>query len=148
MALQAVRHALARLDRGEPADVLTGAIVEACGLGGPSALIDEVYATPDRRYWAERAPVVADLAERGDAAAAGIIDAAADALARIAARVLDRLGLPGPVVLGGGFAVHRPRLQQAVRDRLPGVDVRVLTVDPVIGAARMATALAAADLSN
>jgi glucosamine kinase len=55
--------------------------------------------------------------------------------------VLDRLDLPGPVVLGGGFAVHQPLLQQAVRDRLPGTEVRILAHAPAIGAVRLAAAL-------
>jgi hypothetical protein len=46
------------------------------------------------------------------------------------------------VVLGGGVAVHQPRLQRAVRDRLPDVEVRMLTEAPVTGAVRLAAALA------
>jgi hypothetical protein len=42
-------------------------------------------------------------------------------------------------VLGGGFAVHQPLLRRAVAAHLPGVDVRVLDVDPVAGAVRLAT---------
>jgi N-acetylglucosamine kinase-like BadF-type ATPase len=101
-----------------------------------------VYARQDRRFWAQRAPVVTALAGRRDPAALAILDAAADALAALADRVLDRLDRPGPVVLGGGFAVHQPALQRAVRERLPGTEVRVLTDAPAIGAVRLAAALA------
>jgi hypothetical protein len=73
--------------------------------------------------------------------AAAIVATAADALAMIARRVLDRLDLPGPVVLAGGFAVHEPLVRQAVRDRLAGTEMRVLTHPPAIGAVRLAAAL-------
>jgi len=141
VAIDAVRHALDRMDAGVPADPLTTALLEACDLADRTELIDFVYARQDKRYWAERAAVVTGLAERGDAAAAAIVDVAADALAALATRVLGRLDLPGPVVLGGGFAVHQPLLQRAVRERLGGIELRLLTHAPAVGAVRLATAL-------
>jgi glucosamine kinase len=141
VALDAVRHALDRMDAGAPVDPLTTALLDSCGLAAPDQLIDFVYSRQDRRYWAERAAVVTRLAAQGDPAAAAILGTAADALAALSRRVLDRLHLPGPVVLGGGFAVHQPLLQQAVRDRLAGIEVRVLTHAPALGAVRLAAAL-------
>ncbi|GAA5117422.1 N-acetylglucosamine kinase [Pseudonocardia adelaidensis] len=141
VALDAVRHALDRMDAGAPPDPLTDALVASCGLADRTELIDFVYARQDKRYWAERAAVVTGLAARGDAAASLIVDTAADALAALATRVLGRLDLPGPVVLGGGFAVHQPPLQRSVRQRLAGVEVRVLTHAPAVGAVRLAAAL-------
>ena len=143
VALDAVRHALHAMDRGEPVDALSAAIVADCGIAGRELLVDHVYATPDKRYWARRAGVVAELAERGDPAAERIMDTAAAALATLAGRVLDRLAITGPVVVAGGFATHRPALVAAVQRRLPGVDVDVLTVAPVHGAVRLAEQLAA-----
>jgi N-acetylglucosamine kinase-like BadF-type ATPase len=148
VAIDAVRHALDRMDAGEPADPLTDALLASCDLVDRTELIDFVYVRQDRRYWAERAAVVAELAAQGDPAAAGIVDAAADALAALATRVLGRLDLAGPVVLGGGFAVHQPMLQQAVRERLPGTDVRVLTHAPAVGAVRLAAALTRAEMEK
>jgi N-acetylglucosamine kinase-like BadF-type ATPase len=141
VAIDAVRHALDRMDAGAPVDALTAALLDRCGLTAREQLIDFVYARQDRRYWAERAAVVTALAARGDPAAAAIVAAAADALAAIAQRVLDRLDRPGPVVLGGGFALHQPLLQDAVRERLAGTEVRVLAAAPVTGAVRLAAAL-------
>ncbi|GAA0941081.1 N-acetylglucosamine kinase [Pseudonocardia zijingensis] len=141
VAIDAVRHALDRMDAGVPADPLTTALVADCGLADRTELIDFVYTTQDRRYWAERAAVVVERAAQGDPAATAIVDGAADALAALATRVLGRLDLPGPVVLGGGFAVHQPLLQQAVRDRLGDVDVHLLTHAPAVGALRLAAAL-------
>ncbi|WP_219415213.1 N-acetylglucosamine kinase [Pseudonocardia nigra] len=140
VALDVVRHALDRMDACAPVDALTAALLERCGLTGPEQLIDHVYTTQDRRYWAERAGVVTALAARGDGAACAILGRAADALAALARRVLDRLDRPGPVVLAGGFAVHEPLLQRAIRERLPGTEVRVLTDAPVTGAVRLAAA--------
>ncbi|TQM45596.1 N-acetylglucosamine kinase [Pseudonocardia cypriaca] len=141
VALAAIRHALDRMDAGAPADPLTTALVSDCGLTDRTELIDFFYARQDKRYWAERAAVVIGLAARGDPPASLIIDTAADALAALATRVLDRLDLPGPVVFGGGFAVHQPLLQRAVRERLTGVDVRLLTHAPAVGAVRLAAAI-------
>jgi glucosamine kinase len=144
IALDAVRHALDRMDAGVPADALTAALLERCGLTAREQLIDHVYGTQDRRYWARRAPVVTELAAQGDPAAAAILATAVDALAALATRVLDRLDHPGPVVLGGGFAVHQPALQDAVRQRLAATEVRVLRDEPVVGAVRLADGLATA----
>jgi glucosamine kinase len=143
VAVDTVRHALDRMDTGAPVDALTAALLDRCGLAAPDQLIDHFYATQDRRHWARLAPLVTELAGRGDPTARGIVASAADALAALAQRVLDRLGLTGPVVLGGGFAVHQPALQRAVRERLPGTEVRLLTAEPVTGAVRLAAALLA-----
>ena len=145
VAREAVRHALGRNDRGEPVDALTQALVADCGLARADQLIDHFYGNPDRRYWAGRSRLVAELAADGDAAANAIIDGAAAALAALAAAVRARLGDPGPVVLGGGFAVHQPLLRRTVAAHLPGVDVRVLDVDPVAGAVRLASQLVTED---
>ena len=141
VAVEAVRHALDRMDTGAPVDPLTTTLLDACGLTAREQLIDFFYTRQDRRYWAQHAPLVVTLAGQGDPAACAIVADAADALATIASRVLDRLDRPGPVVLGGGFAVHQPLLQTAVRERLAGTEVRVLTAAPVTGAVRLATAL-------
>jgi glucosamine kinase len=141
VAVDAIRHALDRMDAGLRADPLTAALVTDCGLTDRTELIDFFYARQDKRYWAERAAVVTRLAGQGDPAACVIVDTAADALAALATRVLGRLDLPGPVVLGGGFAVHQPLLQQAVRERLAGIEVRLLSHAPALGAVHLAAAL-------
>ena len=139
VAREAVRHALARHDRGLPHDVVTAALLRSCGLADCDELLDHVYGRPDREYWAARADAVA--AATGDPVAMEILSRAADALAELARCVLDRLELPGPVVLGGGFVVHRPVLQDLLRARLPGVTLHVLRADPVLGALRLARAM-------
>jgi len=79
-----------------------------------------------------------------DPVAADILDRAADALASLAGTVAARLDSTGPVVLGGGFAVHEPALRAAVAARLVEAglpDVRVIPRDPVAGAVRLARRL-------
>ena len=98
---------------------------------------------PSARFWAGHAGVVARLAA-SDPVAAAILGRAADALAHLATTVGGRLGSTGPVVLGGGFAVHEPALRAAVADRLAAAgvaDVRVIPRDPVAGAVRLAQRL-------
>ncbi|OZM76034.1 N-acetylglucosamine kinase [Pseudonocardia sp. MH-G8] len=148
VALDAVRHCLDRMDAGRPVDALGAALLDGIGLAGPHQLIDFVYTRQDRRYWAEQARVVTAVAGQGDTAARTILDAAADALTALAVRVLERLDRPGPVVLGGGFAVHEPLVQDAVRERLAGTEVRALAEPPAAGAVRLAAALPRPDLES
>lgn len=140
--LEAVRHALHTMDRGEPVDALGAAVLDACGLHAREQLIDHVYATPEKRYWASRAGIVTELAARGDAPSRALLAAAAAALAALATTVMTRIGSAGPVVLGGGFALHQPLLVNALRARLPGTAVHVLTTHHVHGAVRLAESLA------
>lgn len=144
IAREAVRHALTALDRNLPPDRLSGRLVEVCGLDRPQQLLDFFYADPGRRGWADRARVVFELAEDGDAASEQIVQEAAAALAEIALVVSERLSLPGPVVMAGGLVVNQPQLQSKVRARLSerGItDVWVLEDEPVLGAVRLAERL-------
>ena len=142
-AREAVRHVLHRADTGAAPDALGAALLDACGVAAPGDLFDLFYARPERAYWAGYAGVVAGLAAT-DPVAADILDRAADALARLAGTVGARLDSTGPVVLGGGFAVHEPALRAAVAARLVEAglpDVRVIPRDPVAGAVRLARRL-------
>lgn len=141
---QAVRHALERVDLDEPADRLSQQLAADCGLQDPADILDHFYAHPERRYWAGRARVVFELAADREPVSAAIVASAADALTHLATSVAFRLGMPGPVVLAGGQAVHQPLLQQAVRERLAarGIDeLEILTAAPVDGAVRLAAEL-------
>ena len=157
-AREAVRHVLRRADAGEEPDALGAALLAATGSADPVALFDLFYARPERGFWAGFAGVVARLADPGttrsagsasdapaaDPAAAAILGHAADALADLAVTVGRRLEMPGPVVLGGGFAVHEPALRAAVTERLAAAgtpDVRLIPRDPVGGAVRLALRL-------
>jgi glucosamine kinase len=140
----AVRHALERVDLGEPADLLSQQLTADCGLQNPAELLEHYYAHPERRFWAGRARIVFELAAEREPVSSAIVTGAGEALAHLATIVGRRLGIDGPVVLAGGQAVHQPLLQRIVRDRLATrgmTDVRVLEGDPVQGAVRLAVAL-------
>jgi N-acetylglucosamine kinase-like BadF-type ATPase len=141
IARAAVRHALGRLDAGLGPDPLATALAADCGLDRPGLLLDHFYAEPARRYWAERSRVVVELAAAGDRAATAVVGSAADALAELVERVSLRLAIAGPVVLAGGVLVHQPLVRRLLAARLAGVgitDLRLLDVDPALGAVRLA----------
>ncbi len=145
VARQAVRHALRLADRGEQPDVLSRRLAADCGLQGPVQLLDHFYATPERRYWAGQAGLVFELAENGDRVCADIVTQAGAALVGLVQTVGGRLGITGPVVLGGGLIVYQPRLQDLVGAGLTKAglgECLVLRRDPVHGAVDLARVLA------
>jgi hypothetical protein len=65
-----------------------------------------------------------------------LLDQAGSDLAALAAQVLRKLGVDGPVILGGGLGMNVAPLQDTFRKHLAtaGVtDVRVLDQEPVFG---------------
>jgi len=142
---QAVRHALAGVDRADPPDQLTLRLTADCGLEQPGQLLDQFFANPERRYWADHSRLVFELACAGDEASRQLVDESATALVGIASEVGAALGMAGPVVLAGGLLVHQPQLQLAVREGLllNGFrDIRVIDRDPAHGALQLARRLA------
>lgn len=144
--IQAVRHALRRMDDGLRPDDMTAELVRACGLDHPRELIHLAYSDADRRYWAGKAPIVFRAAAAGNEAAKSIIDAGIDGVAGMIARVSGNLGVAGPVIVVGGVATHQPAAIEGLRGRLgEGAGVRLLDVDPVVGTIRLAAHYQAAD---
>jgi len=145
VARAAVRHVLARADRGGAPDPLTGALLTAAGVDEPLGLIRHAHSTSGATALARLAPVVFARAVTGDTAATAIVTEAAADLAALAGTVADRLGTDGPVVLSGGQVRHQPVLVDAVRRQLGHrgiVDVRLLDSEPVRGALALAADLA------
>ncbi|NYI66174.1 N-acetylglucosamine kinase [Spelaeicoccus albus] len=141
VVIQAVRHALRRMDAGDEPDEMTAELLRACGLTDPGELIHLAYSDADRRFWAGKAPLVFRAASGGNAAARSIVEAGIDGVAGMIASVSGNLAMPGPVVLVGGVATHQPEAVDGLRERLgAAADVRVLDVDPVIGTIRLAAA--------
>lgn len=136
-----VRRALARLDAGAAPDALDRAALEHCGAARPGELVARFHGRPDRGFWADLSRVAFARAQAGDDDALRLVDRAAQALADLVGVVAHRLGLPGPVVAGGGLAVHQPllgaRLRAAAARRGLG-PVRVLERPPVHGALELA----------
>ncbi|MHA7281547.1 N-acetylglucosamine kinase [Arthrobacter sp. TMS2-4] len=136
VAREAVRRALHRYDTGLAPDALDAAVLDLNGVATPTELIGLFHSGAGRTYWAAQSRAVFDAARDGDPDAAAILDRAAGDLTRLVLDVASVIGMPGPVVLGGGLAMHQPALQQRLRARLADegiTDVVVLREDPVMG---------------
>lgn len=122
------------------------------------ALADAICGELDARDWpairsavygagrsrvASLAPAVAAAANAGDAQAQAILAAAGTELGRLPVLLFGVLGRQLPVAFSGGISKLSPLLHNAVRAALPdGSELRVVDVEPVEAAARMALALA------
>ncbi|MDQ0735657.1 N-acetylglucosamine kinase [Arthrobacter agilis] len=136
VAREAVRRALHRHDVGLRPDTLDAAVLALNGVTTPTELIGLFHSGAGRTYWAAQSRAVFDAAQDGHEDAAAIVDQAAADLTRLILDVASVIGIPGPVVLGGGLAMHQPALQARLRDRLAAADItRVvfLEEDPVKG---------------
>lgn len=136
VAREAVRRALHRHDVGLEPDALDTAVLSLNGVATPTELIGLFHSGAGRTYWAAQSRAVFDAARDGHDDAADILDRAATDLTRLVLDVASVIGVPGPVVLGGGLAMHQPDLQERLRQRLAAADItRVvfLDEDPVMG---------------
>lgn len=134
---EAVRYSLRRMNQGLPVDQLTEALLESCGVDDPNRLIS-LFHSPDtgRRFWAQQARTVVEAAAAGHAASQQLLDQAGGDLAALVAQALRKLGIDGPVILGGGLGMNVVPLQDAFRKHLAAAgitDVRVLDQEPVFG---------------
>lgn len=134
---EAVRYSLRRMNQGLPVDQLTAALLASCGVDDPNRLIS-LFHSPDtgRRFWAQQARPVVEAAAAGHVASQELLDQAGSDLAALAAQALGKLGIDGPVILGGGLGMNVVPLQDAFRKHLAAAgitDVRVLDQDPVFG---------------
>lgn len=133
---EAVRETLRRSNREEPLGLLGEAMLRENGITRPDQLIALFHGGSGRRYWAGQAQVVFAAAASGDTGARAII---ADGAAQLRGFVRDVAGvlkLRGPVILGGGLAVHQRNYQDLLRSGLAEdgfTDVRFLQTDPVHG---------------
>lgn len=136
IAREAVRRALHRHDCELGPDALDKAICRLNNVDSRTELIALFHSEAGRTYWAAQSSAVFDAARQGHAGADGIINRAAADLTRLVLDVRTVIGVPGPVVLGGGLAVHQAALQSAVRRRLGSeglTDIVFLDQDPVMG---------------
>jgi N-acetylglucosamine kinase-like BadF-type ATPase len=134
---EAVRYSLRRMNQGLPVDQLTAALLESCGVEDPNRLIS-LFHSPDtgRRFWAQQARPVVEAAAAGHVASQQLVDQAGSDLAALAVQALGKLGIDGPVILGGGLGMNVVPLQEAFRKHLAAAgitDVRVLDQEPVFG---------------
>ncbi len=137
MTREAIRHCLNHHDRGLPADELTHRLMSINAVTSPAELIGAFHSQASRSHWARQAQAIFLAASQGHTGSLNIIDRSAEALKVLVLRIIDAIGLPGPVVFGGGLALHQPKLQAALGAALQTArihDVRFLNQDPVKGA--------------
>lgn len=91
----------------------------------------------DRGAIGALAPAVAAAARDGCPEALALLSRAGDELARLGRALIARCG-PAPVGLTGGVLALHPAIAEAVRAGLPGVDLRVMTLDAAAHAATLA----------
>lgn len=135
-----------QFDGRGPTTLLTGRVLSHMGVASPTELIPEVYERDAYRpLIASSAVLVQRAADAGDAVAGDILQRAAAELTAAAASVITRLGMRGdafPTVLSGGVFKGIPTLVTDVTARLsevaPRSSVRLLDVEPAIGAVRLA----------
>lgn len=156
----AVRQGIRAADGRGPATTLYDRIRDRVGLhlrpgapaaggtGGPSDLVKWFYDQElSRNRVAELAVVVEEAAAEGDQAAEGLLEQAAQHLARAAQAVETQLTFPDPhpLVLAGGAFRACPSLAARVERflELPRARVARLEVEPAMGAVTLARQLLA-----
>jgi N-acetylglucosamine kinase-like BadF-type ATPase len=131
-----------------PTTQLTDLVMNRLKLVRPSDLIRETYYRDLRRTAiAGLAPLVQQARDNGDAVAAEILKQAAAELTAAAASVVNKLEMRGevfPTILAGGIFKAVPWLADEVirlmSEIAPRSQARVLTVEPALGAVRLALA--------
>jgi N-acetylglucosamine kinase-like BadF-type ATPase len=139
-----------QFDGRGPATELAELVLRHLELSNPTELIHAIYYRDvHRQAIAGLAGVVQQATDAGDAVAAEILARAGAELASAAASVIGRLGMRGeafPTILAGGMFRGVPWLTRDVQKRLseaaPRSTVRVLEVEPAVGAVRLALAAA------
>jgi glucosamine kinase len=143
----AVRHAIRAADGRGVATTLYPLICEKLGVSEPTELVEWFY---DQELSRNRVADLASLVEKasadGDTAAETLMDQAAKHLASAARAVSNHLDFPGkhPIVLAGGAFKAcpslAPRITKLLAD-LPDVEVKLLQVEPAMGAVTLALEL-------
>ena len=127
-------------------------ILSHFGVTKPQELVRHIYVAGARpSSIAALAKIVGAAAIAGDATAGELISLGGRELAMAAASVARRLGIERePVLLAGGtlrgLEVLRTSLMTDLNRRLPGADVRLLSLEPAEGAVRLAQAAATGTL--
>lgn len=143
---QALAAVVRESDGRGPRTRLTPLVLEHFKLTRVDGLVRAVYDQGlNRQSIAALGPLVAKARELGDIAAAEILDKAAEELTRATSSVITRLGMRGDafgIVLSGGMFKVIPWLVEELTRRLgdvaPRATVAALTVEPALGAVRLA----------
>jgi glucosamine kinase len=143
----AVRHAIRASDGRGVATTLYDLICDKLGVSEPIELVEWFYDQElSRNRVADLASLVETASAEGDEAAENLMDQASKHLAKAARAVTNQLNFPGihPVILAGGAFKACPSLSprvDALLDDLPNVEVKLLEVEPAMGAVTLALEL-------
>jgi N-acetylglucosamine kinase-like BadF-type ATPase len=151
----ALASVVRQFDGRGPTTQLTELVLRHMGLRSPTELIHEIYYRDlHRRAIAGLAALVHQAAKDGDAVAGQILTRAGTELASAAASVIARLEMRGeafPTILAGGIFRGVPSLVRDVETRLseiaPRSIVRLLQVEPAVGAVSLALAATRGDVT-
>jgi len=142
-----VRHAIRAADGRGVATSLYSLICEKLGVSEPTELVEWFYDQElSRNRVADLASLVETACADGDEAAETLMDQASKHLAKAAKAVAGQLAFPNhyPIVLSGGAFKACPSLVPritALLEDLPEAEVRLLDVEPAMGAVRLALEL-------
>jgi len=149
IGLEALRCVTQADDGRAAATSLAAAFCAAWQADAPRLLLAACEARPDvRRAIADLAPLVAEQAAAGDAAAARILQRAGVELARLADAAAERLHWTGrlPLAVAGGVAVGVPAVRSAIEAELAArgwaLEPVAVVGEPVLGCLRLAARLA------
>jgi N-acetylglucosamine kinase-like BadF-type ATPase len=139
---EATRTALRAHEEGQPDDGLLAALLAAFEVADAAALARSVNDDPRPDHWGSRAPSVFVAADAGSRLADAVIANGGLCLARLAAQLRRRGAVGNDVVAAGSVIARQPRLVNALRAGLAGVDpeltFHLLDVPPVAGAVELA----------
>ena len=145
IAQRALRAVIASFDGRSNETKLAAAICSKLGVASPSDLPGVIYNSDSEPVdIAPLAELVHDAAREGDDVARGILNGAGRDLGRLAASVIEKLGLQsssfrvacvGSVFRSGQFVLEP--LRAAVLNVAPGADIGPPLYPPPIGAARL-----------
>ncbi|MDQ1552258.1 MAG: hypothetical protein QOD50_1680 [Actinomycetota bacterium] len=150
----AIWHAARDADRRGPKTSLTAAVPGVFGLATVAEVTESIHL--GRIVYGDLAllaPLVFELADRGDAIAGQLVDRQGVEIAIMAISCLERLDLLDrevPVVLGGGILANRHErlwaaLETELHARAPLARIEHVTAPPIVGAALLALESAGAD---
>jgi N-acetylglucosamine kinase-like BadF-type ATPase len=143
----AVRHAIRAADGRGVETILYQLICDKLEVSDPRELVEWFYDQElSRNRVAELASLVETACGEGDEAAQTLMDQAAKHLASAARSVTHQLDFPDrhPIVLAGGAFKACPSLVPRIDDLLddlPNVEVKLLDVEPAVGAVTLALEL-------
>ncbi|MFC0541690.1 BadF/BadG/BcrA/BcrD ATPase family protein [Kutzneria chonburiensis] len=144
---EAVRACMTARDRGESPDLLAILLMRSYDVTEVADLPEALAAEAGAASWGRRAELVFEALHDGSALARIVVDDAAVSLASLVAGMAARDVEVDDIVIAGGVILNQPSLFDAFDHKLrtiaPLSTVHRLTVDPVVGAVRLADRLAA-----